>query len=43
MGIFTSLGIALALLMATVFVPAMLMIFQPKSKANLSRMEKATY
>ncbi|KAF2956224.1 MMPL family transporter [Marinitoga sp. 38H-ov] len=36
LGIFTSLGIALALLMATLFVPAMLMIFQPKSKANLS-------
>lgn len=36
LGIFTSLGIALALLMATVFVPAMLMIFQPKSKVNLS-------
>ena len=36
LGIFTSLGIALALLMATIFVPAMLMVFQPKSKANLS-------
>ncbi|GAB6188922.1 efflux RND transporter permease subunit [Marinitoga arctica] len=36
LGIFTSLGIALALLMATIFVPAMLMIFKPKSKAQLS-------
>ncbi|SHE64864.1 hypothetical protein SAMN02745164_00850 [Marinitoga hydrogenitolerans DSM 16785] len=36
LGIFTSLGIALALLMATVFVPAMLIIFKPKSKIQLS-------
>ncbi|WP_175419936.1 RND family transporter [Marinitoga sp. 1154] len=36
LGIFTSLGIALALLMATVFVPSMLIIFKPKSKINLS-------
>ncbi|AEX86407.1 putative RND superfamily exporter [Marinitoga piezophila KA3] len=36
LGIFTSLGIALALLMATIFVPAMLLIFKPKSKVTLS-------